>query len=428
MRIAALSDFHLGAKERSPREKDTIIQAREALERAIELDSDIILISGDIFDQRTPSQELWAEAMRILRLPKSSIETQVELSDIIGRDKEEISPLALRGIPIIAIHGNHERRGTGLVDPIEALEAAGLVIKLNHNAIVFENSSEKVAIHGMGFVPEEDTMNVIDIWRPKPIENAYNILMIHQSLGHFTYSEDEDSVLVPGALPEGFDLYISGHVHYQSDTEIHDSPLIFPGSTFRTQLSRIEAEVSKGFFMIDTDEKPVFNPIKLNSVRDFFYEEKEFHNSDINQIEDWVVNKMNEILKTPVNNKNKKILVRFRLKGKLNKGNSIDEFITSDILDKFSDEAIVFISKRELTSPDLEEQTQFLRDIRERRVPLDEMTMKILKSKLDDMKYDNLFDVDSLYWILSEGIGDKAFKIISKEIDRLTEDKLEDKK
>ncbi|KXB09261.1 hypothetical protein AKJ35_00020 [candidate division MSBL1 archaeon SCGC-AAA833F18] len=427
MKIAVLSDFHLGAKQRSPREQDPLIQAREAFEKAVQENVQLILISGDIFNQRTPSQELWAKAMRILNLPSSKDESRVELLEVLGKDEEEISPLALRGIPVIAVHGNHERRGVGLVDPVEALEAAGLVIRLNQNTILLKTPEGKVAIHGMGFVPEEEARNVMELWNPKPIKGAYNVLMIHQSLGQYTYSEDEKPVLVPSDLPEGFDLYISGHVHYQADTKIYGKPLLFPGSTFRTQLLPIEAEVPKGFFIINTGGDPTYRFIELDSVCDFFYEEKEFDGVTIRQIEDWITRKMREILEKPRKNKDKRPLVRFRLRGELAKGNTKDELIAADLVDKFVNDSILHISKRELASPDLEEQTQLLQDLRERKIPLEEMTMNILKSKLEEVKYDRLFEIDSLYELLSEGMEDEALRRISETIDQLTETELEGK-
>lgn len=427
LKIAILSDFHLGAKERSPREQDSLIQAKESFEKAIQLDADLILISGDIFDQRTPSQELWAKVMRILSLPPARSGGQIELLKTLGRDEEEISPLALRGIPVIAIHGNHERRGAGLVDPVEALEAAGLLVKLNQNAILLKTPGGDIAVHGMGFVPEEEARNVMELWNPKPIANAYNVLMIHQSLGQYTYSEDEKPVLVPSDLPEGFDLYISGHVHYQADTKIHGKPLLFPGSAFRTQLLPVESEVPKGFFMIDTSEEPIFKFIELDSVRDFFYEEKKFDGATISQIENWIIRKMKEVLEKPRKNEDRRPLVRFRLMGRLAKGNTIDELIAADLVDKFANDAILHISKRELTSPDLEEQTQFLQDLRERKIPLEDVTMEILKSKLEEIEYDQLFDIDSLYGLLSEEMEDEAFRRISETINQLTETRLEGK-
>ncbi|MBS3815155.1 MAG: DNA repair exonuclease [Hadesarchaea archaeon] len=427
LKIAVLSDFHIGAKKRSPREEDPFTQAKEAFEQAVQLGAEIILVSGDIFDRRTPSQEVWAKAMKILRHPLSESEGQVKLVDTIGKKKEDISPLALRGVPVIGIYGNHERRGRDLVDPIDTLEAAGLLIKLNQNALVLETSSEKIAIHGMGYVPEEETRNVIKIWNPKPVKDAYNILMIHQSLGQFTYEKEEKTILTPGDLPKGFDLYVSGHVHYKAKSEIHGKPLLFPGGTFRTQLLPVESEVPKGFYMIELNEEPSCEFIELKSVRDFFYVEKEFNGETISEVEEWINEKVKELLNKPRKNKEKKPLARLRLKGNLAKGDGREELNSEKLLEKYSNKLILHISKRELISPSLKEETQFLQDLRDQKIPLEEMTMKVLKSKLDEINYDNMFDVDTVYELLAENREDKALQRITETIDSLTRSETEEK-
>lgn len=275
MKIAIISDFHLGSKAGSPREGDSFGQAREAFERALDLGAQLILVSGDIFDSRIPNQEVWSEAMRIISLASEKENQEITLSETIGKEESEITALPLRGTPVIATHGNHERRGKGFVDSIDALESAGLLIKLHHNTIVLNTPEGKVAVHGMGYVPERHAKDVLDKWNPKPVEDAVNILMVHQSLGRFTYSSGEDSTLQPADLVKGFDFYISGHVHYKAESEIYDRPLIFPGSTIRTQLLPIEAETPKGFYMIDLENGQLdYEFVELESARDFFYEKR----------------------------------------------------------------------------------------------------------------------------------------------------------
>ncbi|MGC8817629.1 MAG: metallophosphoesterase family protein, partial [Candidatus Hadarchaeum sp.] len=69
MRLALISDPHLGTKWGTPREQDSFDQFREAVEEAIDRGAQLILILGDIFDTRIPRQEVWAQALRILSLP-----------------------------------------------------------------------------------------------------------------------------------------------------------------------------------------------------------------------------------------------------------------------------------------------------------------------------------------------------------------------
>lgn len=428
MKIAVISDFHLGAKENTDREKDTFDQAKEAFEKAIDLGAQIILVAGDIFDSRIPKQEVWSEAMKILSKASEKENRQIKLDKSIGKDEKKITALPLRGVPVIAIHGNHERRGRGFVDSIEALESAGLLIRLHHNGVVLDSPDGKIAIQGMGYVPEQHARDLLVEWNPAPVKEATNIFMIHQGLGRFTYTSEERSELRPADLLKGFDLYISGHVHYKIESEVHDRPLIFPGSTFRTQLLPVEAENPKGFFMLGVTEGNIdYEFIELESVRDFFYEEKEFEGANPADVEDWIREKLNEFLGKPLRNEDKVPLVRIRLLGTLSEGSSRNEIDISGIEEEFKNKFLLSISRKDLSSPELEEKTRFLRDLREEKISMEERGMKLLEKNLEEMNYDQRFDPRMLFRLLSEDKVDEAFDKVSEEIDNLTKSALEER-
>ncbi len=425
MKIAIISDFHLGAKEGTLREKDPFDQAREAFEKALSMGAQLILIPGDIFDSRIPKQEVWSEAMKILSLASEGKNEDISIDRTIKRDKENITVLPLRGVPVIAIHGNHERRGKGFVDSIEALESAGLLIRLHHSGIVLNSPEGKVAIQGMGYAPEEYAIDLLNKWKPDPVENAFNIFLLHQGLGQFTYSSADESRLKPADLLEGSDLYVSGHVHYKIEDEVFGRPLIFPGSTFRTQLLPIEAENPKGFYMVELDEDEVdYYFVRLNSVRDFFYEEKEFNQATHGEVEDWIRNKVRDFLERELHNPDKIPLARLRLLGTLAKGSSRSEIGFSEIKEEFEDKIILAITGEDLSSSELDEKAQFLKDIREEKVSMEERGLRVLKSNLENLDYDERFDVDELYNLLSNDRVDDAIAKISEKIDCLTESEL----
>ncbi|KXB05780.1 hypothetical protein AKJ49_00080 [candidate division MSBL1 archaeon SCGC-AAA382A03] len=427
MKIAIISDFHLGAKEDGLREEDPFEQAKEAVEKALELGAQLILISGDIFDSRIPKQEVWSKGMRILSFASEKKNRDVSLLDTIDKKRGDITDLPFRGAPVIAIHGNHERRGKGFVDSIEALESSGLVIRLHHNGVVLNSEGVNVAIQGMGYVPGEFAKDFLERWQPSPIEGSVNIFMLHQGLGRFTYSASESSKLQPADLPEGFDLYISGHVHYKVESEVHGKPLIFPGSTFRTQLLPVEARNPKGFYMLElTDESLDYEFVKLNSPRDFFYEKKEFERTNPLEVENWVRDKVNEFLQEKFENPDRRPLARIRLVGSLSKGSSRSEINSKDIEAEFEDKILLSITKEDLSSPELEEKTEFLRNIRKENISMEERGLKILESKLNDLNYDRRFDSSVLYDLLSGERTEEALDEVMSEIDKITEAKLEE--
>lgn len=427
MKLAVIGDPHLGTKWGTARRDDSFDQAREAIERALELGAQLILILGDVFDTRIPNQEVWARAMRILSLPLAHGRSDVELSRLIDKNLDDISPVALRGTPVIALHGNHERRTRGLTNPVEALEAASLLIHLHNNALVLDTPRGKLAIHGMSNVPERHAKNVLVTWNPKPVKGAFNILMLHQSVGQYVYSSEEFPTLDISDLPPGFDLYLCGHIHYHTEASAHGKPLLLPGSTERTQLLLVEAQVPKGFYMIELDEMLSYEFIELKGTRDFHYEEIKFEGVRIPELNEAVKAKLYELLEKPRRNLEKLPLVRLRLIGTLAKEASRSEFDERAIIQEFSDRALVSISKDDLTAPGLEEKVKLLRELRERRLSIDEMAMSLLEANLSEASYNQMFDVRALYDLMVENREDEALQKIFEVVENLVKVDLEGK-
>ena len=427
VKIAVIADPHLGTKWGTPREQDSFVQLREAIEKSLDLGAQLIILLGDIFDTRTPRQEVWAQTMRILSIPLARGQSEIKLSRTIDKNEADFSPVALRGVPVVALHGNHERRTRGFVNPVEALEAAGLLIHLHHNALIFDTPGGKLAIHGMSNVPEQHAKNVLATWNPKPVEGAFNILTLHQSAGQYVYSSEEFPTIDLADLPPGFDLYLCGHIHYHTEAAAHGKPLLFPGSTERTQLLQVEAEVPKGFYMFDLGDGFSHEFIELKSARDFHYEEMKFDEIGIPQLNEMVRVKVQELLERPRRNLEKLPLIRLRLTGTLAKEASRSEFDERAIIQEFTDRALVAISKGDLTSLGLEEKVQLLRKLRERRLPIDEMAMGLLEANLRDMKYNHQLDVRPLYGLLVEKRGEEAFQKVLDVVENLIKTELEGK-
>lgn len=166
MKIAILSDFHFGFAYNSELENDSFENADEAVQKA--LDSDLILVAGDIFDSRLPKTGVWAKAIKVLVKPLLRENTGVKLVQS-SKELKEISKRTLRHLPIVALHGTHERRGKDETNAVETLDNAGLLIHLHCQTVVFEKDGIKVAVHGMSGVPERFAKDVLYQWCPKPI-------------------------------------------------------------------------------------------------------------------------------------------------------------------------------------------------------------------------------------------------------------------
>ncbi|MGC9310219.1 MAG: DNA repair exonuclease, partial [Candidatus Aenigmatarchaeota archaeon] len=226
--ILITSDFHLGYAQGTEREPDSYFVLDELLgEKAA-----MILFAGDLFDSRVPRLEVFSEAMQFLSKLKAKSGGRAKIIE----SEKEINPRAMDGIPFVSIYGNHDRRAN-LVNPVQALDRAGLLINLHCQKIVFEADGEKIAVHGMSHVPEKYTRDVLAEWKPKPVPGAKNILLMHQNIEPFVYSDLEDVYLKISDLPQGFDYIINGHIHWHNEVAVGKGKLLMPGSTVATQLN-----------------------------------------------------------------------------------------------------------------------------------------------------------------------------------------------
>lgn len=247
MKIAILSDVHLGFGRGTEREGDAYEALAEALEKS--QDCDLVLVAGDMFDSSSPSAEVLAlseEILLLFLLPEGG----VRISDGMGKDTGKLKLVNPRGRPVIAIHGTHERRAKGLLNPVQALEKAGFMVYLHCNGVVVEKDGERVCVQGMSGVPDQYAGRVLDEWNPRPREGCYNILLVHQNLKGFMH-EMVPNQLDPERLNRGFDLYVCGHMHDSRESELGGSRLIVPGGMVATQLREGEKEL--GFYVLDTE-------------------------------------------------------------------------------------------------------------------------------------------------------------------------------
>lgn len=410
MKIAILSDLHFGYGWNTRVEKDTFDNAEEAIFNS--LDADLILIAGDIFDSRTPRTETWAGALRVLSKPILVENKGVKLVNTINKNLDEISRRSLSGMPVLALHGTHERRPKEQINAIEALEKTGFLIYLHCNGIIFEKDGEKVAVQGMSGVPERYAKQVSDKWNPQPIEGCYNILMFHQSIDPYVYSPLEPPSLNLANLPKGFDLIIDGHIHTHDLTKISDTTLLLPGSTIVTQLKKEESETPKGFYKVELGKETKFNFIPLENNRKFFYEEIELK-PDVT-VRDQIEEKITRILTKEF----KKLpIIRLKILGK--ETNIVDKELR-EIEKKHSDKAIIYFAK-ELESVEMSKKVELLRNLRERKLSVEEMGLQILKKNLEDLKFGSAFDSESIFKLLSEGDTEMAFDILTGQQKTLTQ-------
>jgi len=357
IKIAIISDTHFGFARGTERENDCWDAAEEAFDKA--KDCDLIILPGDIFDGRIPKPEDWAKSIKILSKIKK---------------------------PIIAIHGTHERRGRGLINPIEGLAYAGFLKHIHCSHEIFEIKNKKIAVYGMSGVPESYAKEVLDNWSPKPEKDAYNIFMLHQSIAPYIYNPKNPPSLRLDDLPKGFDLYISGHIHWPEKSTVHGKPFLIPGSTITTQIKKKEAEKPKGFYMIELNGKEKIEFVELENQRKIFYREFEINHDKITDIEQKIENFLSEI------NEKKKPIVRVVIKGNKKAEQNFD---FTRIKEKYRKKMILSITNR-VVDDETTKKIKLMKDIKNKRLSIEEMGIRILKENLKEMNakinYDDIFE------------------------------------
>ena len=409
MKISILSDFHFGFAYTSEMENDSFDNAEEAMEKALE--SDLILIGGDIFDTRLPKTQTWANAIRILTKPLLKESTGVKLVECTKQLKE-ISKKTLNHLPVIALHGNHERRAKTEINPVEVLENAGILIHLHCQTAVFEKNGVKVAIHGMSNVSERFAYDVLNQWNPKPLPNCVNILLLHQSIDPYVYSPLEPPTLNLSNLPKGFDLIIDGHIHTQIQEKTNGTNFIIPGSLTITQFQKSEAEIEKCFVKLDIGNEIKTEFIPLEKNRKFFYEEIKLEEKSVR---DQIENKISDIVYT--RNLSKPPVIRLRIFGK--ETEVLDQELR-DIERKYDEKAILVFVK-ELESPEMTEKIEFMRNLREQKLSTEEIGLNLLKKNLEELQFESTFDYEDMFRLLTESEVDSAFNILTGEQKTLTQ-------
>jgi DNA repair exonuclease SbcCD nuclease subunit len=367
MKLSIISDMHLGFAPGTEREEDSFEAAQEAIEMSA--DCDAILVAGDIFDSRVPTTETLIRAMQLF-MKTNFWEGGAKITEGIGKDLSEFSPLNTSGVPIIAIHGTHERRTKGLINPVEGLEKAGFVIYLHGNGVILQKNREKVAVQGFSGIPDQYAEAALGDWNPRPIQGIFNIFMLHQSVAPFLYA---DKTIDVENLPRGFDLYVAGHMHESKTSSHSGSPFLIPGSTIQTQLTK-ESPQARGFWILDTETSELeFRP--LEGQRKVYY--RAFENASPEEIEI-------EIEKILEESHEKKPVIRIHLTGK--------EIPLSDLQDKFHESALLSFKK------DFEDSEIPVKTLEEHRLSVQELGKRLLRENLqtaglDPERFESIFEL-----------------------------------
>lgn len=406
MKIAVISDTHLGFSQKSKRKEEALNNALNAFTIAIESNAELILIPGDIFDSKVPLIETWHDSFELFKLTKNAKKSEIR---ILKEGKE----LNFSGIPVIAIHGTHELRSRDFRNPIEVLQSAGFLFYVHANHLIAEKEKEKIAVHGLGGVPEKKALDVLKAYNPKPIQETKNFLLLHQSIKEFLPTSDEMSVTLSiSNLPKGFDLIINGHLHWHSEKAFEGGKLLIPGSTITTQMKKLESEKQKGIVLIDSESMNT-SFIPLKNQRKLFYEKISFIEATPVQILERLEEKIDLFLSQ---NKSDLIpLIRIKLNGTLAKGLTQSDLDLNKVLSEFQGKAIFSVDK-DFSSLSFKKRIQELREMHKTKKSVSALGIELLEKNLSETSFNDAFDVQRFFELLAEEDVEKAISFLNENI------------
>lgn len=405
MKIAVIGDMHLGFDHHGPRKNDSFINAHEAFDIAVSEKVDLIIQTGDLFHERLPKPEVLSPAIQLM----NSLKGKIKAPKIINRIRNGKEELLNKKIPpIVLIYGNHEKRPEGYVNPLQMLHGANSIYLLEKESLVIETGKERVALHGLSSVAEVYAKEVVKKWKPKAFPGMKNLFLIHQNFQELLPKQPPE-IMTYSDLPVNMDYHILGHIHW-AQTEKHPkskAPIVLPGSTVMTDLKWIESKSKKGILILDIKEKISSKFVELKKSRILHYKivnAKGKKPSDlVNEIQEDIINKIE------YHNHDLIPLLRYSIRGEL-----ADGFIPSDLslrvlTKKYLDRALIKVDRSKLTSKKLGEKAKLVSDLKQNKVSVEDLGIKILAKK---MKIKDLDKIQFLFTSLSEGDLEASEKLL----------------
>ncbi|MDD5148704.1 MAG: hypothetical protein PHH08_04540, partial [Candidatus ainarchaeum sp.] len=348
----------------------------------------------------------WHNAFRTFS-PIKQTNSGCGITRIKNEKKEKIE---FSGIPLIAIHSTHEYRGKDFKNAVEVLESAGFLLHLHAGIALIEKRSEKVAVHGLGGVPEKMALLALQQWNPKPVEGAANILLLHQSIKEFLPFDDEMIASISlSDLPKGFDLIADGHLHWNCVEQLQNCKFLLTGSTIITQMKKLESENKKAVSIFDTETKEIaFLPLPVQ--RKMFYEKIKFENASQQQVLETAESKLSGFVSETGASKP---LIRLKLTGSLAKGISNSDINLAGTEKKFSEKAILSISK-EFDSESFKTKIAELREMQKNKKSISEIGLDLLEKNLEEAGFGKEINARQLLELLEKGENEKALALLEQ--------------
>jgi exonuclease SbcD len=241
MRILHLADTHLGFSAYrkvteegiNQRELDVYKVFEEFIDYALEVQPDLVVHAGDLFDAVRPNNRA------------------------ITFSLHQLLRLSQRGIPIVMIAGNHEHpklRETGHIFSIfEHLENVYPIYQERYETVTIESRKESLTVHALPQCNSLQEFNKGLRELTPSNESTYNLLLVHGAVTGvkaFSMNEFNELIIPTKTLHADFDYMALGHYHKY--TQLSERAY-YAGST--ECLTFTDANDKKGFIDLELQGK-----------------------------------------------------------------------------------------------------------------------------------------------------------------------------
>jgi len=152
------------------------------------------------------------------------------------------------GIPVVAIHGNHDAANR-MTKSLDLRESVRVLSPKRVDLLEFEEHG--VVIHGRSFAKEAEYENLAADF-PAASDRSFHIGLLHTSLtggeGHDPYAPCTPQEL----RDKGYNYWALGHIHHRDDVSYRDPPIVFPGNL---QGRTIRECGAKGCILVTVDDR-----------------------------------------------------------------------------------------------------------------------------------------------------------------------------
>lgn len=272
------ADLHLGYAQYNldVRRRDFNSVFGELVDKTIELEPDLMILAGDIFEHARPSNSTLEVAIINFRRLRDA------------------------GIPVLAVDGSHDSAPNVITSTIlNPLDSAGLIWYLpRHEGASWRN--ESCYVYGIpnfrtARKTQEELPAFLEKNKPAPDPSLFNILVFHMALDIPAIKPPKmEAEASPESLPEGFNYYAGGHIHKPYKSRFKNGLLVYSGGT--ETASYDEAKIKKGFYHVKVNKngKPKLERIRLETPRKFIILEQTYTGLTPSKITEAVVQRIKE--------------------------------------------------------------------------------------------------------------------------------------